>query len=548
MFAVQAPLRTVNGRITDVTSRRHAIVTASILLAFVAGACTTSVEGQSGPQLPFEEQNEPAGPVPAGLEQFYSQPLTWEGCADYAKTDYDEQALGADGLQCTHLTVPLDYAKPDGDTIELGILRKPARDNGQRIGALVINPGGPGAAGLSTAAALADVNDTLADRFDFVGFDPRGVGSSEPNVECLTDEEMDAERAEDDELDVSPEGVARQEAESKEFAQKCADNTEYGTAMLANIGTRDVAKDIDVLRSALGDEKLTYLGYSYGTRIGSTYAETFPDNVRALVLDGALDPSQTPVDEVVAQGAGFQKAFDDFVAWCVGEDDCALGKDKGKALGQFHDLVRPLGQNPVEVGDGRKLSYDDATTGIVQALYSEQLWEHLNTGLNELKQNEGATLMSLADMYLERDPDGTYSTTQDVFTAVRCVDDPRVTDPNEALELNREYKEAAPFLDDGQPPAPVLDSCAYWPVPNTSEPHVPNVPGLPEVLVISTTGDPATPYDAGVALAEGLGGGLLTFEATQHTVFLQGNDCVDSAGAKYLTDLELPAEGTRCKP
>lgn len=529
-------------------TRRHAIVTASILLASVAGACTTSVEGKPGPQLPYEEQNEPAGPVPQGLEQFYSQPLTWESCESYAKTDYDERALGADGLQCTHLTVPLDYTKPDGETIELGILRRPAKDRGQRIGALVVNPGGPGAAGLSTAAALADANDTLADRFDFVGFDPRGVGSSEPTVECLSDEEMDAERADDDELDVSPEGVANLDAEAKEYAQKCVDNTEHGTAMLANLGTRDVAKDIDVLRAALGDEKLTYLGYSYGTRIGSTYAETFPGNVRAMILDGALDPSQSPVEEVVAQGAGFQRAFDDFVTWCVGQDDCALGSDKGKALQQFHGLVRPLGENPVEVGDGRRLSYEDATTGVVQALYSEQLWENLNSGLNELKQNEGATLMALADMYLERDRDGTYSTTQDVFTAVRCVDDPRLTDRNEALEVNREYKEAAPFLDDGNPPAAVLDSCAYWPVPNTSEPHVPNVPNLAQVLVISTTGDPATPYDAGVALAKGLGGGLLTYEATQHTVFLQGNECVDSAGTAYLTDLTLPAEGTRCKP
>ncbi|MFC4853937.1 alpha/beta hydrolase [Actinophytocola glycyrrhizae] len=523
-------------------------MTASILLASVAGACTTSVDGEAGPRLPFEEQNEPAGPVPPGLEQFYGQPLTWEGCADYGRTDYDEQALRADGLQCTHLTVPLDYTKPDGDTIELGVLRRPATDRDQRIGSLVINPGGPGAAGLSTAAALADVNDTLAARFDFVGFDPRGVGSSEPTVECLSDEEIDEERADDDELDVSPEGVANLDAEAKEYAQKCAANTEFGTAMLANLGTRDVVKDIDVLRAALGDEKLTYLGYSYGTRIGSTYAETFPGNVRAMVLDGALDPSKTPVEEVVAQGAGFQKAFDDFVAWCTGEDDCALGRDKGQALKQFHDLVRPLGENPAEVGDGRRLSYEDATTGVVQALYSEQLWEHLNSGLNELKQNEGATLMSLADLYLERDPDGTYSTTQDVFTAVRCVDDPRVTDPDEALAVNREYKEAAPFLDDGNPPTAVLDACAYWPVPNTGEPHVPDVPGLPAVLVISTTGDPATPYEAGGALAEGLGGVLLTYEATQHTVFLQDNECVDGAGVKYLTDLELPAEGTRCSP
>ena len=528
------------------TSRRHVIVTASILLAFVAGACTTSVEGSPGPRLPFEEKHEPAGPVPSGLEEFYGQPLTWETCDDYARSDYDEKALGADGLQCTHLTVPLDYAKPDGDTIELGILRRPAKDRAARIGALVINPGGPGVAGLSTAASLADANGALADRFDFVGFDPRGTGSSEPTVECLTDREMDAERADDAELDVSPEGVARQDAAARDFALKCADNTEHGAAMLANLGTRDVVKDLDVLRSTLGDEKLTYLGYSYGTRIGSTYAETFPENVRAMVLDGALDPSKTPVEEVVAQGAGFQKAFDDFVAWCAGQDDCALGRDKGKALQQFHELVRPLGDNPAEASGGRRLSYEDATTAVVQALYTQQLWEPLNTGLNELKQNDGATLLQLADLYLERSPDGTYSTTQDVFTAVRCVDDPRVTDPAVALQVNREYKAAAPFLDDGNPPAAVLDSCAYWPVPNTSEPHVPNVPGLPEVLVISTTGDPATPYDAGIALAKGLGGGLLTYEATQHTVFLQGNQCVDDAGAEYLTDLTMPKEGARC--
>jgi pimeloyl-ACP methyl ester carboxylesterase len=395
---------------------------------------------------------------------------------------------------------------------------------------------------------MADAARVEPDEVEAVGQRVVGVGSSEPTVECLTDEEMDQERATDDELDVSPEGVAKQDAEAKEYAQKCADNTEHGTAMLANLGTRDVARDIDVLRAALGDEKLTYLGYSYGTRIGSTYAEAFPGNVRAMVLDGALDPSKSPVEEVVAQGAGFQQAFDDFVAWCAGQDDCALGRDKTKALARFHDLVRPLGENPAQVSDGRRLSYEDATTGVVQALYSEQLWENLNSGLNGLKQNDGDGLMELADIYLERDPDGTYSTTQDVFTAVRCVDDPRITDPAVALEVNREYKEAAPFLDDGNPPAAVLDSCAYWPVPNTSEPHVPNVPNLPEVLVISTTGDPATPYDAGVALAKGLGGGLLTYEATQHTVFLQGNECVDSAGAKYLTDLTLPAEGTRCTP
>jgi pimeloyl-ACP methyl ester carboxylesterase len=535
-----------------VTTSRHTTVTASILLAllpvFAAGACTTSLEGEPNPKLPITVSNAPKGPVPQGLEKFYSQELTWDTCSGYAKTDYDEQALSEKGLQCTHLAVPLDYANPAGDSIKIGVLKRPAKKSSERIGSLVINPGGPGAAGLSTAAALADTNATLANRFDFVGFDPRGVGSSEPNVECLTDQEMDAERADDAELDVSPAGVQEQENEAKSFGQECEQNTEFGKAMLANIGTRDVVKDMDILRSALGDEKLTYLGFSYGTRIGSTYAETFPQNVRALVLDGALDPSKSPVEEVVAQGAGFQKAFTDFVAWCVKQDDCALGKDQNKAMQQFQDLVRPLGENPVQVSDGRRLSYEDATTGVIQALYSEQLWEHLNTGLTELKQNNGDTLMQLADLYMERDANGKYSTTQDVFTAVRCVDDPRVTDPNVALDVARQYKSAAPFLDDGNPPVAVLDACAYWPVPNTSEPHVPNVPGLPKVLVVSTTGDPATPYEAGVALAKGLNGGLLTYEATQHTAFLQGNECVDNAGAKYLTDLQLPPEGTRCRP
>jgi len=250
---------------------------------------------------------------------------------------------------------------------------------------------------------------------------------------------------------------------------------------------------------------------------------------------------------VVAQGAGFQQAFEDFVAWCVERQDCALGGDPNQALTTFHSLVRPLVNSPVPAGDGRQLSYDDATTGVVQALYTEDLWEPLNSGLGELSQHQGSTLMSLADFYLGRDQDGTYDSTQEAFIAVRCVDDPRVTDPATVTELSRRYKEAAPFLDDGLPPSAARDACAFWPVPNTSEPHLPSVDGLPATLVISTTGDPATPYAAGEALAAALGGSMLTYEATQHTVFLQGNPCVDDAGVAYLTDLTVPEEGTRCQ-
>jgi pimeloyl-ACP methyl ester carboxylesterase len=516
-----------------------------MVLMLVSG-CMTSTSGS--PVAPVVERRGPTGSVPAGLDKFYAQPLTWEDCKPYARSDTDRQTMGGRGFQCSRLTVPLDYTKPDGDTITIGVLRKPASKPDKRIGSLVINPGGPGAGGMSAAAHLsAQVKDgELAQRFDLVGFDPRGVGASEPTVKCLTDEERDTERADDDELDPSAAGVAKLESEMKDYAAKCAQRTGKGTAMLANLGTRDVVRDMDVLRSALGDTKLTYLGYSYGTRIGSTYAEAFPANVRALVLDGALDPNQNPVDELVAQGQGFEKAFEDFVAWCVARQDCALGRDQSKALSEFQALVRPLAQRPIEVGDGRKLSYSDATTAAVQALYAKDFWEYLNTGLTELKGNKGSTLMVLADAYLERGQDGKYSTTQDAFTAIRCVDDPRVTDHNVVLEAQRRYKQVAPFLDDGNGPNAALDACAFWPVPNTGNPHLPSISGLPPVLVVSTTKDPATPYEAGVKLASALGGRLLTFEGTQHTAFLQGNKCVDEAGTRYLVDLTLPPAGTRC--
>ncbi|WP_245901101.1 alpha/beta hydrolase [Prauserella shujinwangii] len=490
----------------------------------------------------------PAGPVPAGLERFYAQQLDWGDCGPFATTQSAASAFSGEGLECARLTVPLDYGRPEGATITLGLLRKRAGDDGDRIGSLVLNPGGPGASGMQAAASIAGsvTGSPLGERFDVVGFDPRGVGASDPQVECLTDAERDADRASDTEVDGTPQGVARQEAEAKEFAAKCARRTEHGEEMLAHLGTRDVVKDLDVLRSALGDEKLTYLGYSYGTRIGYTYAEAFPRNVRALLLDGALDPEQDVVDSLVAQGEGFAKAFAEFAAWCAPQQDCALGSDPDGATKAYRELVRPLIDNPVTLGDGRRLSYEDATTGTIQALYSDQFWEQLNTGLNELKRHRGSTLMALADMYNERGPNGHYASTQDAFTAIRCVDDPRVTDKAKILAAQRRYEEVAPFLDDGEPDSSARDACAFWPVPNTSEPHLPDVEGVPPALVISTTNDPATPYQAGVRLAKAMGGRLLTYEGTQHTVFLQGEACVDEAGIAYLVDGTLPERGTRC--
>jgi pimeloyl-ACP methyl ester carboxylesterase len=523
---------------------RVAVLVGICLLTPLA-ACTAEQPSTPQPQNEVESKG-PAGPVPARLDRFYAQPLTWSDCAPYATSEDARSLLSTKGLQCARLTVPLDYAAPQGDTITLGVLRHKA--SGDRIGALVLNPGGPGASGVVAAASLASQvsNSEIGRRFDLVGFDPRGIGASQPEVTCLTDKERDTERAEDLDTDGSPAGVAKEEAEAKDFAVKCAQRTEHGAAMLANLGTRDVARDMDVLRSALGEQKLTYLGYSYGTRIGYTYAEAFPNNVRAMILDGALDPNQDETDSLVAQGAGFGVAFTQFAAWCAPRADCALGTNPAGATKAFQDLVRPLIDNPVRLNDGRELTFDDATIGAIQALYSQQLWQPLNTGLNELKSGRGSTLMALADQYNERDSTGHYTNTQDAFTAIRCVDDPRVTNKTEILDAENRYDRVAPFLDDGRPNGAALDACAFWPVPNTSEPHEPKVMGVPPVLVISTTNDPATPYEAGVNLAKAMNGALLTFEGTQHTVFLQGISCVDQAGTDYLVNGTLPPVGKRC--
>ncbi|WP_425484556.1 alpha/beta hydrolase [Haloechinothrix aidingensis] len=520
---------------------------ALLLLGALLGGCTSD-DPEDAPELPVTETHGPTGQVPDGLDEYYGQGITWEECGPYATSEMAERMLNDPDAQCARIDVPLDYSEPDGETISIGVSRIPASNQEERIGSLVFNPGGPGAAGMGQAVHTANrlSGTELTERFDIVGFDPRGVGASEPQVECLTDEERDEKRADDHEFDGSPEAVREAEELAREFAEKCVERTEYGEDMLANIGTRDVVRDIDVLRSVLGDEKLTYLGYSYGTRIGYSYAEAFGDNVRALLLDGALDPEQELVDSLIAQGEGFGQAFEEFAEWCTGREDCPLGDDPDEATEEYQDLVQPLVDNGVELEDGRELSFGDATTATVQALYSQDLWEPLKSGLSQLQRQRGEQLMMLADMYNERQSDGSYTTTQDAFEAIRCVDDPRVTDREKIEEAQEEYSEVAPFLDSGRPTPAARGVCAFWPVPNTSEPRLPDVEGAPPALVISTTQDPSTPYEAGVQLAEAMNGTLLTFEGTQHTVFGQGNDCVDSAGIAYLVHGELPEDGTTC--
>ncbi|WP_068269611.1 alpha/beta hydrolase [Aldersonia kunmingensis] len=496
------------------------------LVAAVLAGCTGS-----DPADPADQ----ADPVAAELTQFYDQSPKWSTC-DGFESDMPLSST----LECAWIAVPLDYDKPDGDTARIAISRSPA--TGSKIGSLLLNPGGPGGSGLGMATRA---NGTpIAEHFDVVGFDPRGIGASTPTVRCVTPEQADAERKDLD-IDMTATGIADTEREDRDYAAGC--ESDGGDELLAHVGTREVVRDLDIIRSALGDEKLNYIGYSYGTRIGAAYAEQFPQHVRALVLDGAVLPDGNPIEEAVQQAAGFQGAFDAYARDCAAAAACPLGSDSARAVEAYRALVDPLIERPAATNDSRGLGYNDAIAGTLQALYSPDQWRTLTGGLRELTRGHGDTLLRLADMSEGRGDEGEYSNLNDAFNAIRCVDDPRVTDRAVVGEADARYRQAAPFLDDGRGTGEApLDLCAQWPVPATMTPHRISVAGLAPVLVVSTTEDPATPYAAGVELADQLGGVLLTYRGTQHTVVLSGVPCVDTAVADYLIDTISPPEGLTC--
>ncbi len=502
---------------------------AVLIAALLLTGCTRTVSGR--PKL--------AGPK-------IGQPLTWQPC---------RVASGAEvklppGAQCGKVAVPVSYSHRDGDAALLALIRFPATRD--KIGSLVVNPGGPGESGIEAAIDLVQaLPPQVRERFDLVGFDPRGVASSRPAIWCNTDAENDHQRTEP-QVDYSPKGVGQIEGETKAYVGRCMQR--MGKAFLASAGTVNVARDLDAIRAALGDKKLTYLGYSYGTRIGSAYAEAYPQNVRAMILDGAIDPNTDPVEADLRQAKGFQDAFNAYAADCAKNSSCPLGTDPTKSVDVYHDLVDPLVDKnnplvgkPARTEDPRGLSYSDAIVGTIMALYSPTLWPHLTDGLTELTHHRGDVMLALADMYMRRDPHGNYTNATDARVAVNCVDQPPVTNRAKVIDEDRRYRQVAPFMSYGKftGDAP-LGACAFWPVPPTSKPHSISAPGLAPTMVVSTTHDPATPYQAGVDLAKQLHGALLTFEGTQHTVVFQGNRCVDDFAIKYLINGTVPPAGARC--
>jgi pimeloyl-ACP methyl ester carboxylesterase len=470
-------------------------------------------------------------PVPPDLGSFYGQKLTWKGC-------------GGD-FQCSRLTVPVDYGDPDGETLQLAVIRMRATDQSDRIGSLVINPGGPGGSGITYArAARAVISERVREHYDVVGFDPRGVGESDP-VQCLTDRETDTLVAADPTPDDGAE-VARTVELMKGLAAGCDKRT---GALLAHVGTKDAARDIDVLRGALGDRRLYYLGKSYGTFLGATYAEEFPENVGRMVLDGAIDPALSGEEVDLGQAKGFEQATRAFVADCVRGRSCPLGSDLDRGMARLRDLLHELDAAPLPTNDpSRPLTEGLGSLGIAVAMYDEGYWPTLRAALSQAFGGDGSALLQLADVYTDRDSKGHYTSNQNtVIYAVNCLDrpyhgdDPVAEAKHDVTTFSKQAPTWGAFLAWSELP------CAYWPVKPDTSPAPIVAAGSGPIVVVGTTRDPATPYAWAQGLADELENGhLLTYDGDGHTAYRRGSRCIDKAVDAYLLRGDVPKDGLRC--
>lgn len=467
--------------------------------------------------------------VPEDLEDFYEQSVTWTDCGG--------------GAECARIEVPMDYADPTGERVELALKRLGAGTPGERLGSLLINPGGPGGSGTTLVDSASFVlSADLMDAYDVVGFDPRGVGDSTP-ITCVSDAELDALRAAV--YDTStPEGRDALRTDMIRLADACGANT---GPLLGYVDTVSAARDMDIIRSVLGDERLTYLGYSYGTALGAAYADLFPTRVGRLVLDGGLDPTLDYAALGLGQAAGFEAALRSYAEDCLAGGDCPLTGSVDEAVGQVQRFFDLLAGSPLPTSSDRELTQSLAVSGVLLTLYDDQYWPILSEALRAAMTNrDGSQLLFLADLVADRQADGTYASNSTVaLTAINCLDLPVNADPA-AMDAEAEKLIAASptfgrFFAYGE------IACDVWPVDAVGVRGPLAAEGAAPILVIGTTGDPATPYAWSVALAEQLESGLLlTFDGEGHTAYGRSNDCVTDAVDGYLIDGAVPEDGLVC--
>ena len=508
---------------------RHPILRVAAVLVVVSIALTGCVSLF----LPQQSRgtSEPTGEeVAADLEPYYSQVLEWSAC--------EEQ------FQCATATAPLDWSDPSRSSINLALIRSTTSDD--PLGSLLLNPGGPGGSGYDFVRDSLDyaVSARLQRSYDVVGFDPRGVNRSSA-VACYDDPaELDsflfdlptAARG-------TPEYIAESEASSAAFGQACLEHT---GELLGFVDTTSAARDLDLLRSILGDKTLNYLGYSYGTLLGATYAELYPGKTGRLVLDGALDPATTDFDVTATQAQGFESALRAYLADCMTGRDCPFRGSVDEAMGDIGALLAGLDASPIRAADGRQLGSSTMFTAIILPLYSEDNWQYLTELFTTVMNGDAEIAFVLADSYYARDEDGTYlDNSTEAFTAINCLDykptSTTETLDDEAAELAMLAPVFGPLMSYGG------TSCAQWPFPSTRDRGPIAASGSAPIIVVGTTNDPATPYIWAESLASQLENGhLVTYDGEGHTAYNKSNGCVNDAVDDFFIDGTVPAEDPKC--
>jgi pimeloyl-ACP methyl ester carboxylesterase len=504
-------------------SRTLIVISVVAVLALLASvAVVTAVVTRDS----WEEPKPAATPAPSGLKQFYDQKVSWTSCGS---------------AHCAWIKVPVDYAKPDGETTRLRAVVH-AAEGGKAKRSILVNPGGPGGSAIDFASSMSSSFGTdVRKMYDIVGVDPRGVAKSSP-LECLSDKDFDAFT----EVDPDPDDAAEVTALRKSITT-LGDACEKNSGELAaHVSTVEVAKDMDVVRALLGRPKLDWFGASYGTELGAVYAQLFPTKVGRMVLDGAVDPSLDAVGSSLGQTTGFQRAIDAYAQDCIKHSSCPLGTDAASGLGKVADLMKRLDATPMKATAGRELTEGQAFYGIAVTLYDKTTWPYLSQGLAAAFRGDGSILLRLSDAYFERTDDGSYNgNLGQVIYAVNCLDASDHLTVQETEAIIPRFEKVSPVF--GRALAWGALNCADWPIKATNPLPKITAKGAPPILVLGTTRDPATPYEWAKSLASQLSSGvLITREGDGHTAYNSGNECITSAVDNFFTKGTVPKDGLTC--
>lgn len=503
---------------------RAVVVVAVAAIAIALTGCTPLLSPGQGNSTPDASATEGAPPE---LTKFYQQQIQWSPCEN--------------NLECAKVTVPVDYAQPGGDTIQLAV----ARFKGHNAkGNLLVNPGGPGASGIDLVrdAGNSMFSDKLRGAYNLVGWDPRGVKRSAP-VNCLDASGQDAVRQLN--LDNSTDaGLAQTFAEQKKVIDACKANT---GPVLAHADTVSAVRDMDILRAVvMGQTKLDYAGFSYGTLLGATYASMFSDRVGKFVLDGAVDPALGSRELTLGQAKGFEDALHAYVKSCISKSGCPLAGSEDDAVGQIQALFQSVQQQPMHTNDGRVLPITDFVNGFILPLYNDQSWPVLTQAIDKALKGDGSAMLRLADQAADRGPDGKYSSNSAwAFMAYNCLDYPVSSDTASMRTEAQQLAEASPTFGEFFAYGGV--NCRDWPYKPVRAPAPAHYTGSNQIMVLGTTGDPATPYPWAVSLRSELGNAsLLTWNGQGHTAYGRGSTCVDNAVDGFLVDGKASPDGKRC--